>query len=71
VEDGNRFKHEIVERLKNYKHGTGHKPECKCPGDYKQRSGITITTSIVDNFLKIVKRKLKKEPVPYLGAGGV
>ena len=27
---------------------------------HKQRSGITITTSIVDNFLKIVKRKLKQ-----------
>jgi len=35
VEDGNRFKHEIVERLKNYKHGAGHKADCKCPGDYK------------------------------------
>ena len=27
---------------------------------HKKRSGITITTSIVDNFLKIVKRKLKQ-----------
>ena len=35
VEDANRFKHEIVERLKNYKHGTGHKANCKCQGNYK------------------------------------
>ena len=27
---------------------------------HKQRSGITISTSIVDNFLKIVKRKLNQ-----------
>ncbi|ETR67584.1 MAG: hypothetical protein OMM_11433 [Candidatus Magnetoglobus multicellularis str. Araruama] len=27
---------------------------------HKQRSGITKTTSIVDNFLKIAKRKLRQ-----------
>jgi len=35
VEDGNRFRHEVVERLKEYKHGTGHKEGCKCRGVYK------------------------------------
>ena len=44
------IKDRIEDLLKNAVHYTSH----------KQRSGITTTTSIVDNFLKNIKRKLKQ-----------
>lgn len=35
VEDRKRFLCEVVDRLENYKHTTGHKPGCKCQNAYK------------------------------------
>jgi len=34
VEDKKRFQAEVVEKLKNYKHASGHMPGCKCSGKY-------------------------------------
>jgi len=35
VENKERFYTEVVEKLKNYGHATGHKPWCTCKGKYK------------------------------------
>ena len=37
VEDKNRFRSDVVEKLKNFQHDTGHKPNCKCRGIYKMK----------------------------------
>ncbi|MCP3966232.1 MAG: hypothetical protein GY718_07740 [Lentisphaerae bacterium] len=37
VADRVKFKFEVVNRLKNYAHATGHKPGCKCSGKYIMR----------------------------------
>ena len=31
-------KRQAFPRVKNYKHGTGHKADCKCLGDYKLKA---------------------------------
>ena len=37
VEDKNRYRREVVEKLKHYKNDIGHKPGCKCRGIYKMK----------------------------------
>lgn len=37
VDDPNRFRREVVNNLKHYQHGSGHKSGCKCRGIYKMK----------------------------------
>ena len=37
VKNSKRFRSEVVDELKNFKHATGHKPTCKCKENYRLR----------------------------------